>query len=129
MLELMLTLAQKISRQGKNGEFYLYLECVYPDCSQNCPWLFPNNNNNNQSLVHFLLCLFICSFLLSIPQVPTASTTADPNIALNKCLWHQSGHQIAVGGDLGKVYIYDVGEVGPSYHSKGPFTLPNFVHT
>ena len=48
---------------------------------------------------------------ITIPQVPTATTTVDAGIALNKCLWHQNGHQIAAGGDMGKVYIYDVGEV------------------
>ena len=32
-------------------------------------------------------------------------------VALNKCRWHHSGHQIAAGDDLGKIHIYDVGEV------------------
>ncbi|XP_013381208.1 cytoplasmic dynein 1 intermediate chain 2 isoform X2 [Lingula anatina] len=43
-------------------------------------------------------------------EVPTASVVTDPTIALNKCRWHQNGHQIAVGDDMGKIYIYDIGE-------------------
>ena len=70
--------------------------------------------NNKKSVIGSFLRPSVYLFHLSVHfQVPTASTTADPNIALNKCLWHQSGHQIAAGGDLGKVYIYDVGEVSP----------------
>lgn len=32
-------------------------------------------------------------------------------VALNHCRWHESGHQIAAGDDLGRIYVYDVGEV------------------
>ena len=35
----------------------------------------------------------------------------DGNPALNRVIWTPSGHQVAVGDDLGKVYVYDVGEV------------------
>ena len=44
-------------------------------------------------------------------QVPTASTYSEGNTALNKCLWHSSGHHIAVGDDAGRIFIYDVNEV------------------
>jgi len=43
-------------------------------------------------------------------EVPTASITVDGNVALNRCRWHQSGHTLAVGDDMGKIHIYDVGE-------------------
>ncbi|KAL8606116.1 Dynein, cytoplasmic 1, intermediate chain 2a [Nucella lapillus] len=43
-------------------------------------------------------------------EVPTASVVVDANVALNKCRWHQTGHHIGVADDLGRIYIYDVGE-------------------
>lgn len=43
-------------------------------------------------------------------ELPTISVTVDGNPALNRVIWTPSGHQVAVGDDLGKVYIYDVGE-------------------
>ncbi|XP_076437427.1 cytoplasmic dynein 1 intermediate chain 2-like isoform X2 [Babylonia areolata] len=43
-------------------------------------------------------------------EVPTASVVVDPNVALNKCRWHQTGHHIGVADDLGRIYIYDVAE-------------------
>nr|KAG5695079.1 hypothetical protein BaRGS_032572 [Batillaria attramentaria] len=43
-------------------------------------------------------------------EVPTASTLVDTNVALNKIRWHQTGHHIGVGDDMGRIYIYDVGE-------------------
>ncbi|XP_046379585.2 cytoplasmic dynein 1 intermediate chain 2-like isoform X5 [Haliotis rufescens] len=42
-------------------------------------------------------------------EVPTASVVVD-NVALNQLKWHQSGHHIGVGDDLGKISIFDVGE-------------------
>jgi hypothetical protein len=50
------------------------------------------------------------SFLCAT-QVPTASVVVEPNVALNKIRWHQTGTHIGVADDLGRVYIYDVGEV------------------
>ena len=44
-------------------------------------------------------------------QVPTASVVVDGNVALNKLRWHQTGHHIGVADDMGRIYIYDVGEV------------------
>ncbi|CAH1776148.1 unnamed protein product [Owenia fusiformis] len=43
-------------------------------------------------------------------EVPTATTYIENNVALNRCRWHQSGHQIAAGDDIGKIHVYDVGE-------------------
>ncbi|GBM33551.1 Cytoplasmic dynein 1 intermediate chain 2 [Araneus ventricosus] len=43
-------------------------------------------------------------------ELPTVSAVADGNPALNRVVWTPSGHQVAVGDDLGRVYIYDVGE-------------------
>ncbi|XP_076456042.1 cytoplasmic dynein 1 intermediate chain 2-like isoform X6 [Babylonia areolata] len=43
-------------------------------------------------------------------EVPTASVVVDANVALNKCRWHQTGHHIGVADDMGRIYIYDVGE-------------------
>ncbi|KAK3582738.1 hypothetical protein CHS0354_039782 [Potamilus streckersoni] len=43
-------------------------------------------------------------------EVPTATVNMDMNVALNKCQWHQSGHSIAVGDDMGKISIFDVAE-------------------
>ena len=48
-------------------------------------------------------------FVIFIFQVPTATTYSDT--ALNKCLWHSSGHHIAAGDDTGKIHVYDVNEV------------------
>ena len=44
-------------------------------------------------------------------QVPTASAIVDGSPALNRVSWTPSGQQITVGDDMGKVWIYDVGEV------------------
>lgn len=49
----------------------------------------------------------VCSTL----QVPTASTNSESMTSLNRLRWTHSGHQIAVGDDDGRVFIYDVGEV------------------
>ncbi|XP_070174428.1 cytoplasmic dynein 1 intermediate chain 2-like isoform X4 [Littorina saxatilis] len=43
-------------------------------------------------------------------EVPTASVVVDTNVALNKLRWHQTGHHIGVGDDMGRIYIYDVAE-------------------
>jgi len=59
-------------------------------------------------------------------EVPTASVNVEGNVALNRCRWHQNGQSIAVGDDMGKIHIYDVGE---------PLAVPRndewskFVHT
>jgi len=43
-------------------------------------------------------------------EVPTASIRPAHNVALNKLRWAPSGHQLAVGDDVGHVWMYDVGE-------------------
>ncbi|KAK7066838.1 Cytoplasmic dynein 1 intermediate chain 2 [Halocaridina rubra] len=43
-------------------------------------------------------------------EVPTASTYVEGNPALNRVSWTNSGQQITVGDDMGKIWIYDVGE-------------------
>lgn len=43
-------------------------------------------------------------------ELPTASTVVEGNAALNKLIWTPSGNQIVVGDDVGKVWVYDVGE-------------------
>lgn len=44
-------------------------------------------------------------------ELPTATTTIDGSPALNRIIWSTSGHQVVVGDDVGKIWIYDVGEV------------------
>ncbi|XP_076031641.1 cytoplasmic dynein 1 intermediate chain short wing isoform X38 [Oratosquilla oratoria] len=43
-------------------------------------------------------------------EVPTASTFIEGCPALNRVSWTNSGQQITVGDDVGKIWIYDVGE-------------------
>nr|UWX08043.1 dynein cytoplasmic 1 intermediate chain 1 [Eriocheir sinensis] len=43
-------------------------------------------------------------------EVPTASTVVEGNPALNRVSWTNNGQQITVGDDMGKIWIYDVGE-------------------
>ncbi|XP_064595198.1 cytoplasmic dynein 1 intermediate chain 2-like isoform X3 [Liolophura sinensis] len=48
--------------------------------------------------------------LNSETEVPSATAAMENTVALNHCRWHESGHQIAAGDDLGRIYVYDVGE-------------------
>ena len=48
-------------------------------------------------------------------QVPVASAVVDGQLALNRCRWHQSGKDIAAGDDMGRIHVYDVGDVS-SWH-------------
>lgn len=43
-------------------------------------------------------------------ELPTVSEVVDGSPALNRVIWTPSGHQVAVGDDVGKVWVYDVGE-------------------
>lgn len=43
-------------------------------------------------------------------EVPIASTIVEGSPALNRVSWTNSGQQITVGDDMGKIWIYDVGE-------------------
>jgi len=57
-------------------------------------------------------------------EVPTASTVVESGIALNQVSWTQSGSQVTVGDDTGKVWILDVGEQlsSPKQDEWGKFT-------
>ena len=43
-------------------------------------------------------------------ELPTASVVVEGSPALNKLAWTPSGSQVVVGDDVGKVWVYDVGE-------------------
>lgn len=45
-------------------------------------------------------------------QVPTASVTIEGAPALNRVRWASGGKEVAVGDSEGRLWIYDVGEVG-----------------
>jgi hypothetical protein len=62
--------------------------------------------------------------LINDSEVPTASLLVDGSPALNKLRWSQSGHQIAVGDDQGKISIYDVNE---TYANPRPDDWQKFV--
>jgi hypothetical protein len=48
--------------------------------------------------------------LINDTEVPTASITIDGAPALNKIRWSQSGHQIAIGDDQGRITLLDMNE-------------------
>ncbi|XP_069674921.1 cytoplasmic dynein 1 intermediate chain isoform X6 [Periplaneta americana] len=43
-------------------------------------------------------------------EVPTASAMVDGSPALNRVSWTPSGLHVTVGDDMGKIWVYDVGE-------------------
>lgn len=54
-------------------------------------------------------------------ELPTASTHIEPmsgadskvmQPSLNKLIWTPSGNQVVVGDDVGRIHIYDIGDVG-----------------
>ena len=63
-------------------------------------------------------------------ELPTASTHIEPvtmadsskmvQPSLNKLIWTPNGNQIVVGDDVGRIHVYDIGEVGDlnSSHSQ-----------
>lgn len=59
-------------------------------------------------------------------ELPTASTHVEPvafgdsrvQPSLNKLIWTPSGNQIVVGDDVGRVHVYDIGDVGDSGSSR-----------
>lgn len=59
-------------------------------------------------------------------EVPSASVQVEGGVALNRCRWHASGHQIAVGDDMGKIHVYDVNE---NLASPRPDEWNRLVHT
>jgi hypothetical protein len=44
-------------------------------------------------------------------EVPTASALVEGAPALNRVSWTPSGLHVTVGDDMGKIWVYDVGEV------------------
>ena len=62
--------------------------------------------------------------LINDSEVPTASLTVDGAPALNKVRWNQSGHQLAVGDDQGKITLFDVNE---TYANPRPDDWSKFV--
>jgi len=51
-------------------------------------------------------------------EVPTASVVVDACPALNRVSWTPSGSHVCVGDDTGKIYLYDVGELGQPRHDE-----------
>lgn len=53
-------------------------------------------------------------------ELPTASTHVEPTApgdlkaqpSLNKLIWTPNGNQVVVGDDVGRVHVYDIGDVG-----------------
>jgi dynein intermediate chain len=62
--------------------------------------------------------------LINDSEQPTASLVIDGAPALNKVRWNQSGNQLAVGDDQGKITLYDVNEV---YANPRPDDWSKFV--
>ena len=44
-------------------------------------------------------------------ELPTASATVEGHAALNRVSWTQSGLHVVAGDDIGRISVYDVGEV------------------
>lgn len=44
-------------------------------------------------------------------EIPIVSTQIDGNVAINQVSWTPSGTHITVGDEMGKIWLYDVGEV------------------
>ena len=49
-------------------------------------------------------------FIFAFFQVASASVAMEGGAALNRVTWTQSGLHVAAGDDLGKIWVYDVGE-------------------
>lgn len=59
-------------------------------------------------------------------EVPTASIRPAHNVALNKLRWSSSGLQLAVGDDVGRIWLYEVGE---NIAIPRPDEFTRFAHT
>ncbi|XP_052265075.1 cytoplasmic dynein 1 intermediate chain 2-like isoform X2 [Dreissena polymorpha] len=59
-------------------------------------------------------------------EVPSASSILDTGAALNHLRWHQNGHMIAAGDDMGHIYLHDVAE---SFANPKSDEWSRFVHT
>lgn len=61
--------------------------------------------------INILFSLLRSSIIYIFHQLPTVGTVIEGNPALNRVSWTASGQHVAVGDSLGKVWLYDVGEV------------------
>uniref|UniRef100_A0A915IGE1 Uncharacterized protein n=1 Tax=Romanomermis culicivorax TaxID=13658 RepID=A0A915IGE1_ROMCU len=48
--------------------------------------------------------------LIKDTELPSATVNLPDDTSINKLLWLQSGNQLAVGDDQGRVFLYDVNE-------------------
>ncbi len=62
--------------------------------------------------------------LINDSEQPTVSLVIDGAPALNKVRWNQSGNQLAVGDDQGKITLFDINE---SYANPRPDDWSKFV--
>lgn len=49
-------------------------------------------------------------------ELPSATVQVDGPAALNRVSWTQSGLHVTAGDDMGKIWVYDVGEVQITQH-------------
>jgi dynein intermediate chain len=45
-------------------------------------------------------------------KVPVVSTSVGSGRAINKLQWNKDGRHAALGGSDGKLYVYDIGDMG-----------------
>lgn len=51
-------------------------------------------------------------------ELPSATVQVDGPAALNRVSWTSSGQHVIAGDDMGKIWVYDVGEVSVNYKWK-----------
>lgn len=51
-------------------------------------------------------------------KVPVVSTSVGSGRALNKLQWNKDGRHAALGGSDGRLYVYDIGDMGTSRESE-----------
>ncbi|KAJ6581230.1 dynein intermediate chain [Mycena capillaripes] len=51
-------------------------------------------------------------------EVPVVSTSVGSGRAINKLQWNKDGRHAALGGSDGKLYVYDIGDMGTSRESE-----------
>ena len=64
-----------------------------------------NKDTEVTALMKKISGFYVCFF-----QVASASVAMEGGAALNRVTWTQSGLHVAAGDDLGKIWVYDVGE-------------------
>lgn len=70
--------------------------------------------NLNQDTEVIMVLNYFYSFLhfpYHFSQVPVTSIIVDGNPALNRVKWTQSGMNLTVGDDNGRIWVYELGEV------------------